>query len=179
MTYDSLRSVFVYTGIASLVLAAVAVVLFFWLKIPEAYAYITGKARRRGIEQIIRGDSAQANAKKSGKAKSARSGQSAKKPVKQAREPVKTTAAAVVPANGGAETDLLETEQTTLLAQSSEETSLLAADLTTVLAEEHGPEQTTLLSAQEGTDELTVPVPVQPFEIEFEITYLHADPLIR
>lgn len=176
MTYDSLRSVFVYTGIASIVLAAVAVVLFFWLKIPEAYAYFTGKARRRGIEQIVRGESEQRKEKKPGKAKSDRSRQSAKKPVKQTREPVKKTAAAAIPTNGGAETDLLETEQTTLLAQNGEETSLLAGDLTTVLAE-HGPEQTTLLSAQEGTDELTVPV--QPFEIEFEITYLHADPLIR
>lgn len=168
MTYESLRSVFVYTGIASLVLAAVAVALFFWLKIPEAYAYFTGKARRRGIEQIIR-NGGQQNAKKPEKAKADRPVQSAKKPVqtakkpaKQARGPVKKNAA---PHTGGAETELLETEQTTLLAQSGEETTLLGGDLTTVL------------SSQEGTGEL--PAPVQLFVIEFEITCLHADPLIR
>lgn len=161
MTYESLRSVFVYTGIASLVLAAVAVALFFWLKIPEAYAYFTGKARRRGIEQIIR-NGGQQNAKKPEKAKADRPVQSAKKPAKQARGPVKKNAA---PHTGGAETELLETEQTTLLAQSGEETTLLGGDLTTVL------------SSQEGTGEL--PAPVQPFVIEFEITCLHADPLIR
>ena len=176
MNYESLRSVCVYTGIASLLLAAVAVALFFWLKIPEAYAYFTGKARRRGIEQIIKGGDEQKPARNHGKAKADRAKQSAKKSVKQAKAPVKKTAAASAGMSGGAETELLETEQTTLLAQNGEETTLLGGNQTTVLAEP-AVEQTTLLSAQEGTDELVAPA--QPFEIEFEITYLHAEPLIR
>lgn len=173
MTYESLRSVFVYTGIASLLLAAVAVVLFFWLKIPEAYAYFTGKARRRGIEQIRMGGDVQKPAKDHKKEKADK--QSEKKPVKQAKVPVKKAAPADN-GKGGMETELLETEQTTLLAQTGEETTLLGGDLTTVLAENTSPD-TTLLSGQEGTGELVAAA--QPFVIEFEITYLHADPLIR
>ena len=172
MTYESLRSVFVYTGIASILMAAIAVALFFWLKIPDAFAYLTGSARKKGIELIRRGDD---ESKKTAKAPKKEKKTAAKRPRKQTSAPIRRTESAKSSTAEGMGS--CETEQTTLLDRGSEETTLLGTNenLTTVLSA-HA-EETTLLAQTDGTAELTVAA--QPFVIEFEITYLNADVLIK
>ncbi|MBS6194853.1 MAG: hypothetical protein KH828_04665 [Clostridiales bacterium] len=42
----------IYCGIAALVLLALTIALFFWLKIPETFAELTGKKARRAVRQM-------------------------------------------------------------------------------------------------------------------------------
>ena len=170
MSYESLRSIFVYTGIASLILAGVALLLFFVLRIPDAVAYLSGKARRRGIEQIRRESSSQ---EENGTNRNKKTNKAKNRPQK---EPKKKTPEKKTPAGNKQEmaiTDRLNKTHgdTELLEHNLTEVLNNDANMTTVLSQDQM-DGTMLLSDATDTN---VNFVEQSFCVEFEITFLNSD----
>ena len=164
MTYETLNSIYVIAGIASLVMLAVTAGLFFLLKIPEAVAFISGRTRKKGIEAIQRTGSAGSTTggKKSKEQK--KSTKAAKSPVEIAKKappqaPVQEKMTDVLPTAGEKNTEVLSS----------------AESLTTVLDVKYGTE--ILESAQVNHQNLIFTQ--QPFVVEFDITYVYSDIIIE
>ena len=49
--YTLYRSIFLYCGIAALVFLAIAIILFFVLKIPQVFGELTGRTARKAVEE--------------------------------------------------------------------------------------------------------------------------------
>lgn len=169
MTYEMLQNVHIIAGITSLVMAGVSVALFFLLRIPDVFGYLTGRTRRKGVDEIREqsgsGDRKKSAEKKPGKKSAGKGGKKAT--AGRAHAPAIT--AKMPPAPVSAETVPLEQPGMTAVLEGGE-------NLTTVLPDA-GSMQTTVL------EENAVPVCVpefsqQPFEIEFEITYIHTNEVI-
>lgn len=175
MTYETLQNIYMITGIASLVMALLAAALFFLLGIPDVIGFLTGKTRRKGIDEI-REQSATGGRQKA-PTKKAKGKKPGKAPVQmpQAAAPAAAPAQAqMAPTYTGAETMPLDQyNMTTVLPDSNQTTVLPGTDnLTTVLPGD--PMATTVLEQN-----VFVPAyPAQPFEIEFEITYIHTNEVI-
>lgn len=158
MTYEMLNRIYVITGIASLVMLAVTVGLFFMLKIPEAVAFISGRTRKKGIEAIQRSGTVS-----SGAAKSKKLTKAAKKPVKPvekapAAEPAREKLTDVLPTTGESNTEVLSSTER----------------LTTVLDGQDGNQ---VLEAGQ-VDHQNLVFTQQPFVVEFDITYVYSDIII-
>ena len=189
MSYEVLQRVSLICGIGSLVVAAVSVALFFWLDIPSVVGFLTGRTRRKGINEIRKaaqegtldhrtvsrknGEQSQHKRQKKtgGKAKNAAPVRAPAANV-QAAAPVTTDRLpnrAPVPAKGS--------ELTTILDGAAGQTSLLDGqeNLTTVLSGGNVP-GTTVLPEQAAVQ--AAAFTQQPFEIEFDITYIHSDEVI-
>lgn len=162
MTYETLNSIFVITGIASLVMLAVTVGLFFWLKIPEAVAFISGRTRKRAIEDIQR----------TGTIGSAAGGPRSRKLARTSKITVQKTEPAPAPVQEQ-HTDVLPASNP---APGHKNTEVLSAaeKLTTVLDGRGGN------SVLEGgqVDHPNLVFTQQPFVVEFDITYVYSNIVI-
>ena len=49
--YTFYRNIFLYCGIAALVFLAIAIILFFVLKIPQVFGELTGRTARKAVEE--------------------------------------------------------------------------------------------------------------------------------
>lgn len=168
MSYEMLQNIYITAGVASLVMAVVSAALFFLLRIPDVYGYLTGKTRKKGIAEIREqggsGGRQKPAAKKPGKKPAA------KKAAKAEAAPYgKRITAEMPPAPVAAATVPLEQGNPTTVLES-------AANLTTVLPE-NASVATTLLP-ENMTAAYQPEVTAQPFEIEFEITYIHTNEVI-
>ena len=161
MTYETLNSVYVITGIASLVMLAVTAGLFFLLKIPEAVAFISGRTRKKGIEAIER----------TGTVGAASGGPRSRKLEK--KDKIHATTAKTAPAQEPPReklTDVLPTAE-----RKNTEVLSTTERLTTVLDGKAGNE--VLESAQVNHPNLVFTQ--QPFVVEFDITYVYSDVIIE
>lgn len=189
MSYEILQKVSLICAIGSLVMTVVAVVLFFLLDIRSVIGFFTGRTRRKGIDEIRKaaqegtldhrsvtqsaGGQTDKKRRKKTEPKASRNAVPQKVAVKEDRgENVITDR---LPNRAAAYSD--GSEQTTLLgAQTAQSVMQPNADnLTTVLTENFVPE-TTVLTAQ--TPVQAAVFVQQPFEIEFDITYIHSDEVI-
>lgn len=181
MTYEMYRYVFLGGALASGIMLAVTVILFFKLQIPKVISDLTGRSAKRAIEDIRR--QTEEGGDQSGKpgAPAARSKMTDRI----------TGSGRVVPRDEnefgtGIVTQKIATQQLPIQGASSE-TTVLAANETTILG--GGVSETTVLAANEttilggGTSETMVlgyeTAPMvqmsQAFTVEFEITYIHTD----
>ena len=53
--YTCYRNIFLYCGIAALVFLAIAIILFFVLKIPQVFGELTGRTARKAVEEMASG----------------------------------------------------------------------------------------------------------------------------
>ena len=53
--YTFYRNIFLYCGIAALVFLAIAIILFFVLKIPQVFGELTGRTARKAVEEMASG----------------------------------------------------------------------------------------------------------------------------
>ena len=53
--YTFYRNIFLYCGIAALVFLAIAIILFFVLKIPQVFGELTGRTARKAVEEMTSG----------------------------------------------------------------------------------------------------------------------------
>ena len=53
--YTFYRNIFMYCGIAALVFLAIAIILFFVLKIPQVFGELTGRTARKAVEEMASG----------------------------------------------------------------------------------------------------------------------------
>lgn len=180
MTYESLRSLCVFTGIAALVLVAISAVLFFVLNIPDAIAFLTGRARRKGIE-MIRQENGSDSVSGMKKAKHEKKADAGKSGVRKQNKPVKMpsrTATTERLSRTVSGTEPLDPGQTMPLDMQESQTAVLSSDVgaTTLLAADQ------MQQPVPQTEELCVPsveFSDQPFTVEFEITFLTSDIVIE
>lgn len=179
MTYESLRSIFLFTGIASLILAVISVVLFFVLKIPDAIAFLSGYARRKGVRRIEKEGVNAARGRNKNRENNEKATMRKTEQKKSEKEKVarKSVAAGRVN-NRVAETGLQDLSQMNPYYGGAEQTDVLSSDssTTTVLADNHA-EPTAQLS--DLPSEHNADSSKQPFNIEFEITFLNSDIIIE
>lgn len=162
MTYETLNSIYVIAGIASLVMLAVTAGLFFLLKVPEAVAFISGRTEKKGIESIQRTGTVGASAGGPKSRKLERTAkitvQKAEKAPAYAQTPAREQFTDVLPASGTKTTEVLS-----------------GADrLTTVLDGKGG---NIVLEAGQ-VDHRDLVFTQQPFVVEFDITYVYSDIII-
>lgn len=189
MSYEILQKVSLICAIGSLVMTVVAVALFFLLDIRSVIGFFTGRTRRKGIDEIRK--AAQEGTLDHRSASQNAGGKMDKKRRKQTGSKVNRNTVAQVPVARGdtGETVITDrlpnraaaysdgSEQTTLLGAQAAQSSMQsnAENLTTVLSESFAPE-TTLLTTQAPVQ--AAMFAQQPFEIEFDITYIHSDEVI-
>ena len=53
--YAFYRNIFLYYGIAALVFLAIAIILFFALRIPQVFGELTGRTARKAVEEMVSG----------------------------------------------------------------------------------------------------------------------------
>lgn len=53
--YAFYRNIFLYCGIAALVFLAIAIILFFALRIPQVFGELTGRTARKAVEEMVSG----------------------------------------------------------------------------------------------------------------------------
>ena len=53
--YVFYRNIFLYCGIAALVFLAIAIILFFALRIPQVFGELTGRTARKAVEEMVSG----------------------------------------------------------------------------------------------------------------------------
>ena len=174
MTYETLQNIYMVTGIASLVMALLSVALFFLLGIPDVIGFLTGKTRRKGIDEIREQSATGGRQKTASSDKKAKGKKAGDAPVRMAPAAAPVQAAPVYTA---AETMPLDQyNQTTVLPGAGNQTTVLpgADNLTTVLSG-----APMAAPVQQPVPAAFVPqYPDQPFEIEFEITYIHTNEVI-
>lgn len=172
MTYEMYRLVFIVGAALSGAMLALAVILFFTLKIPSVIGNLTGATARKTIEKM-RSQSAEA-ADGAGK-----SGSAGQRDVVTDRISVSGRLQKRAHLTAGAmETEKLGTQRL------SKEAAASAANETTVLLPPAA--ETTLLSTGNSETTLLAPemspaVPINSnvqFQIEYELTYIHSDEVI-
>lgn len=137
MSVELLQTLSVVAYIIAGVLLLVAIALFFLLNIPKLYGDLTGKNARKAIESIRQQNEGAITAK-------------------TAKGSKKSSASSASPTTGSFKTEkfsttkLMESQETTILAQSSSETTVLSQPTseTTVLSATASAE-TTILSQQQ------------------------------
>lgn len=164
MTYDTYRYIFIIAGILCIVMVLISVILFFTLKIPDVIADLTGRKARKGIQDIREKN-------ESGGDKTyltSVANRSRGKLTDKISRSGKITPSEQTPLGTGVVTSKIATQN---LAPVSNETTVLEQQSGTGLTGKLPAGETTVLSAQE-LENLS-------FEIEFEITYVHTNEIVR
>lgn len=187
MSYEVYRYIFLGALIACGVFFAIAVTLFFTLKIPKVISDLSGRTARKAIENIRQQNeqsgektyqSSQVNLER-GKLtdKISKSGRLVPRNETPFGTGVITEKISTQKLDTAGETDVLAEPagETTLLTEPAGETSLLAepAGETTVLGAPVG--ETAVLGAPE---QMQTPQNQGAFTIEYEITYIHTGEVI-
>lgn len=166
MTYETLNSINVITGIACLVMLAVTVGLFFLLRIPEAVAFISGRTRKKGIEAIER----------TGTVGQSSGGPRSRKLARPAKITVQRSGKEPAPVlEQGRFTDVLPTTNHVNSTGYKNTEVLSSADrLTTVL---DGKDCNAVMETGK-VDHQNLIFTQQPFVVEFDITYVYSNIII-
>jgi len=185
MTYETYRYIFLGALIACGVFFAIAVALFFALKIPKVISDLTGRTARKAIENIRMNNEQTGDKSYQSSAVNLERGKLTDKISKSGRitprdaspfgTGVITEKISTAKLDVAGETDVLTvTEETTVLSAANETTVLSAANETTVLSSPAG--ETDVLSP---VNEVPSPVQtVQAFTVEHEITFVHTSEVI-
>lgn len=176
MSYETLQNIYMVTGIASLVMAVLSVALFFLLGIPDVIGFLTGKTRRKGIDEIREQSASGGRQRTASAGKKAKGKKAANAPVRSAPAAVPVQPVQTAPVYVAADTMYMnQNNQTTVLPGAGNQTTVLPG----------AENQTTVLSGVPVAAPVQQPVaafapqyPDQPFEIEFEITYIHSNEVI-
>lgn len=78
--YTFYRNIFLYCGIAALVFLAIAIILFFVLKIPQVFGELTGRTARKAVEEMASGGTPTIKKKTDKKSKGKKETKKPKKP---------------------------------------------------------------------------------------------------
>lgn len=177
MTYETYRQIFQYAAIASGVMLAVSIVLFFWLRIPSVISDLTGRTARKAIDEIRKQNESTGD-------KVYRSS-----PVNRARGKLtdKITPSGNLISRGetpfapGAMTEKINTQileeqnrsrETTIL---SGETDVLESGNETAVLTQTGGATTVLCEEQYAPAETVEEAKFEGFEIEFERTFISSE----
>ena len=182
MSYEMYRYIFLGALIACGVFFAIAVVLFFALKIPKVISDLTGRTARKAIESIRMQNEQSGDKTYQSSAVNLERGKLTDK-ISQSGRLVPRDA---TPFGTGVITEKISTMkleqpagETEVLA-AAEETSVLFAPAgeTEVLCAPAG--ETEVLAPMAGETEVLAPVeqPVRTFAVEYEITFIHTSEVI-
>lgn len=169
MTYEMYRYVFLGGAIASGIMFAVSIVLFFTLKIPKVISDLTGRTARRAIEDIRLQNERSGDKTYKSSAVNLQRGKLTDK-ISPSGRLMRREAS---PFGTGVITEKISTQRLAPVEGADETTVLTLANETTVLDAAYG--ETTLLQADAPAPVVAV---VQGFEIEYEITYIHTNEVI-
>lgn len=176
MTYEVYRYVFLGAGIASAVMAAISVILFFTLRIPKVISDLTGRTAKKAIEQIRRQNEESGDKTYKSSAVNLERG----KVTDKISESGRVLSQGDSPFGTGVITEKIayenvpmhQAEETTVLG-GGDETTVLAAEETTVLTEDRG--ETAVLQQPV----MNAPIRANAvFEIAYEITYINTNEVI-
>lgn len=165
LTYDMYRYIFFGTLAACIIMALVAVILFFVLKIPRVVGDLTGSTARKAIEEIRKQNEQSGDKTYKSSAVNLQRGKVTDKISKSGRLMERGES----PFGTGKITAQLDPSY-----MPASETTVLdmgPANETTVLSEPAG--ETTVLDAPAQPQ-----VQAQQFEIEYEITFIHTNEVI-
>lgn len=175
MTYEVYRYIFLGGLILACLFLALAVVLFFVLKIPRVIGDLTGATARKAIEDIRNQNEESGTKSYKPSAVNRERGKITEKMTRSGKL-VKHPSAGI----GGHITAKISTQELDVEMLPADETTVLVNEETTVLAPEPAPyapaSETTVLSQP-----MAAPVPVQPaavFSVDYEITYIHTQEVI-
>lgn len=169
MTYELYRYVFLGGAIASGIMFAISIVLFFTLKIPKVISDLTGRTARRAIEDIRLQNERSGDKTYKSSAVNLQRGKLTDK-ISPSGRLMRREAS---PFGTGVITEKISTQRLAPVEGADETTVLAPANETTVLDSGYG--ETTVLQAEATVDATPV---VQGFEIEYEITYIHTNEVI-
>lgn len=182
LSYEVFRYIFIGAAIASGLLLATSIVLFFVLRIPKVVSDLSGRTAKKAIEAIrMQNEQTGDKAYKSSAVNMQRGKVTDKiSPSGRLQQREET------PFGTGRITEKISTSrlsredlgETTVLASEGGETTVLDSGYgeTTVLGGEYG--ETTVLGAQEMQPQPQMPIQAQQFTVEYEITYIHTSEVI-
>lgn len=168
MTYEMYRYVFLGGAIASGIMLAVTVILFFVLRIPKVISDLTGRTAKRAIENIRKQNEESGDKSYQSSDVNLARGKLTDKISKSGRVVPRDNS----PFGTGFITQKISTQQLPPQGPAEETTVLAGANETTVL--DAGCGETAVLSP-EPMPQAHAP---QAFAVEFEITYIHTNELI-
>ena len=172
MSYEMYRYIFLGALIACGVFFAIAVILFFALKIPKVISDLTGRTAKKAIENIRMQNEQSGDKSYQSSAVNLERGKLTDKISPSGR--LMTRGA--TPFGTGAITEKISTME---LEQPAGETEVLSpSEETTVLGNSAG--ETEVLAPAAGETEVLAPMdqPVQAFTVEYEITFIHTNEVI-
>lgn len=169
MTYEMYRYVFLGGAIASGIMFAVSIVLFFTLKIPKVISDLTGRTARRAIEDIRLQNERSGDKTYKSSAVNLQRGKLTDK-ISPSGRLMRREAS---PFGTGVITEKISTQRLAPGEGPDETTVLAPANETTVLDAGYG--ETTVLQVDAAASAAPM---VQGFEIEYEITYIHTNEVI-
>lgn len=171
MTYEMYRYIFLGALIACGIFFAVAVVLFFTLRIPQVISDLTGRSARKGIEMIRRQNEKSGDKTYQSSAVNLQRGKLTDKISQSGR----LLPRAATPFGTGAITERIPTQQ---LEPIGETAALDTVGETTALPSDVG--ETDVLSRMAGETEVLTPAerPIPIFAVEYEITFIHTNEVI-
>ena len=169
MTYELYRYVFLGGAIASGIMFAISIALFFILKIPKVISDLSGRTARRAIEDIRLQNERSGDKTYKSSAVNLQRGKLTDEISPSGRLMTREAS----PFGTGVITEKISTQRLTPVEGAAETTALAPANETTVLDSGYG--ETTVLQAETAVDAAPV---VRGFEIEYEITYIHTNEVI-
>lgn len=180
MTYETYRYIFLGGAIACGIFFAIAVILFFALKIPKVISDLSGRTARKAIENIRLQNEQSGDKSYQSSAVNLERGKLTDKISKSGRLVPRSD----TPFGTGVITEKISTQkldtagETDVLAVTQETTVLSAAEETTVLSGFAG--ETTVLDQPAGETAVLMPEAqaTQAFTVEYEITFIHANEVI-
>lgn len=170
-SYDLYRMVFIIGAILAGLFLLISVLLFFVLKIPQVIGNLSGSTARKAIRKL-REETANTAGKSKGESMTTDELSAEKRP--KTRRPDRQKAQETVLLDDSNETTVLPTaEETTMLTPASETTVLASGGETAMLPQE----------PEAAGYAWQTPVSVQPFSgvfsVDYDITFIHTDEIIR
>lgn len=171
MSYETYRYIFIGALIACCVFLAIAVILFFVMRIPKVISDLSGRTARKAIENIRLQNEQSGDKSYQSSAVNLERGKLTDKISKSGRLIPRSE----TPFGTGVITEKISTQE----LQPALETELLEmANETTILNAPAG--ETAVLNASAGETAVLTPLgmPVQTFTVEYEITFIHTNEVI-
>ncbi len=164
MTYEMYRYVFLGATIASGVLIALSIVLFFTLRIPKVISDLTGRTARKAIEDIRLHNERTGDKSYQSSAVNLERGRLTDKISKSGR----IVLGEATPFGTGIVTEKISTQQLTQFESAGETAVLTTAGETSVLDVDVG--ATAMLTPEQET--------TQEFAVEYELVFIHTNEVI-
>ena len=166
MTYDVYRYIFIGALVLSLLCLAIAILLFFVLRIPKVVGDLTGYSAKKAIEKL-RTQSAEDDKNGNKSDSSKRNRETLTDKITPSGHLIKNSAASID--GGGMETTKISTDRLENEALQSYETSLL---------DNGGSAETTILDSFDNSETTVLTQNNEVFTIEREILFIHSNEII-